>query len=130
MSRGVVLFDGLCPLCRKVVGVLTRLDWRGRLHFQDCRDTARLPRTSPPLDPAKLLDEMHLVTPAGRVHAGYAAVRWIAWRVPLMWPLAPLLYLPGVPWLGHRAYLWVARRRYRLVPCNHGVCQLPPRPGS
>lgn len=130
MSRAVVLFDGLCPLCQKIVTRLRRFDWRGRLHFQDARDVPNLPRTHPPLDPVKLLDEMHLVTPSGVIYAGYAAFRWMAWRIPLLWPLAPLLYLPGVPWVGRRAYLWVARRRYRLVPCSHGVCQLPRREGS
>ena len=129
MSRGIVLFDGQCPLCRKAVSLLGRLDWRGRLHFRDCRDTPNLPATSPPLSAARLLEEMHLVTPRGKVYAGYAAFRWMAWRVPVLWPVAPFLYLPGVPWLGHRVYLWVARRRYRLVPCEHGVCRLP-RGGS
>ena len=130
MRRAIVLFDGLCPLCQRASRLLTRLDGRGTLHFQDARDTANLPAADPPLDPPRLLEEMHLVTPGGRVYAGYRAFRWLAWRLPVLWPVAPLLTLPGVPWLGNRLYLWVARRRYRLAPCHHGVCQLPPRAGS
>ena len=38
-----------------------------------------------------------------------------------------LLYIPGVPGLGQRLYLWVARNRFRLVPCHGGVCTLPPK---
>ena len=57
-----------------------------------------------------------------RVH-----IRWMAWRIPVLWWLAPLLYLPGVPWLGRKLYRWVAKNRYDLVPCKDGVCALPKR---
>jgi hypothetical protein len=29
---------------------------------------------------------------------------------------------------GQKIYLWVARNRFRLVPCHGGVCSLPPSP--
>jgi predicted DCC family thiol-disulfide oxidoreductase YuxK len=124
-GKGVVLYDGVCPLCQRSVRVLRRLDWLRRLHFQDCRDTANLPPSAVPLELKKMLEEMHVVTPdRQRAHAGFAAFRWIAWRVPVLWWLAPLLYIPGVPWLGRRVYLWVAKNRYNLVPCGDGGCQV------
>jgi predicted DCC family thiol-disulfide oxidoreductase YuxK len=49
----------------------------------------------------------------------------MAWRLPLLWAVAPLLYLPGVPWLGQKVYLWVARNRFNLVPCHDGGCAVP-----
>ena len=120
-----VLYDGDCALCRKSVSLLQRLDWFHRLTYQSVRDQARIPHDAR-LHPERLLQEMHLVTPdGGRVYHGFAAFRWLAWRLPLLMPLAPLLYLPGVPWLGQRLYLWVARNRFRLVPCHGGVCTLP-----
>ncbi len=126
--RAQVLYDGQCPLCLKSVGLLKRLDWFGRLTYVNARDRARLPPSDAPLDPDRLLQEMHVLTPdSRRLYHGFAALRWIAWRLPLLWPVAPLLYLPGVPWLGQRLYLWVARNRFRLVPCHGGVCTLPPR---
>lgn len=125
--RAWVLYDGQCPLCQRSVAILRRLDWLGRLQFQDARQVDRLPRTLPPLDSERLLDEMHVVTPAGRVFSGFAAFRWMAWRLPLTLGLAPLCYLPGIPWVGQRVYLWVAKNRYKLVPCKDGVCQVPPR---
>jgi predicted DCC family thiol-disulfide oxidoreductase YuxK len=125
-GKGVVLYDGQCPLCQRAVRWLQRLDWFKRLHFQDCRDTANLPKSDGPLILDRLLDEMHLVTPdRTRTYAGYQAFRWIAWRLPLTVWLAPLLYVPGVPWLGNKLYLWVAKNRYNLVPCKDGVCTLP-----
>ncbi len=127
--QGQVLYDGQCPLCRKSVGILKSLDGLGLLTYVDARDHNHLPPSDAPLDPERLIQEMHLLTPDGRrLFHGFAALRWIAWRLPLLlWPLSPFLYIPGVPQLGQRLYLWVARNRFRLVPCHGGVCTLPPR---
>ncbi|MFL5243623.1 MAG: thiol-disulfide oxidoreductase DCC family protein [Gemmataceae bacterium] len=124
-SQAIVLFDGQCPLCLKSVAALRRLDWLHRLHPQNARDLATLPRREPPLEPDRLLQEMHLLTPDGReIYHGFEAFRWMAWRLPLLWPLAPLLYLPGMKAFGQRVYLWIARNRFRLVPCHGGVCRV------
>ena len=124
--KAIVLYDGLCRFCQRGVRILKRLDWRGRLSYQDCRDTANLPPCAEPLELPRMLEEMHVVTPDRR-HAlhGYRAVRWLLWRLPLGWPVTPLLYIPGVPWLGNKVYRWIARHRYELVPCKDGVCTLP-----
>lgn len=122
-DRAVVLFDGDCRFCRKSVALLRRLDWAKSLHFQSARDVDRLPPSAVPLVPAELLTEMHLVTPdRRRVLKGFRAIRWLAWRLPALMPVAPLLYLPGVLPLGDRVYRWVARNRFDLVPCHDGGC--------
>ena len=121
-----VLYDGQCPLCLKSLGYLKRLDWLHRLSYVNVRDPGQVP-PHPLLEPQRLLEEMHLITPDGRqVYHGFGAFRWLAWRLPALWLLVPLLYLPGIPALGQRLYLWVARNRYQLVPCHGGVCELPP----
>jgi predicted DCC family thiol-disulfide oxidoreductase YuxK len=126
-QRAAVLYDGQCAFCRKSVALLQRLDWLGQLRYQDARDVAQLPASATPLDPQRLLDEMHVVPPDGRrLYHGFAALRWLAWRLPLLWPFAPLMYLPGVLPLGQGLYLWIARNRFRLVPCHGGVCSIHP----
>jgi predicted DCC family thiol-disulfide oxidoreductase YuxK len=73
-----------------------------------------------------LIEEMHVVTPYGQhAYAGFRAFRWIAWRLPLTMLVAPLLYVPGVPWLGNKVYRWVAKHRFQLVPCDDGGCKVP-----
>lgn len=124
-----VLYDGQCPLCLKSVLWLKRLDWLHRLRCLDARDPANVPAVEPPLELARMLEEMHLVAPSGQVYHGFAAFRWMAWRLPALTLLAPFLYLPGVPTLGQKVYLWVARNRYDLVPCHEGLCTIH-RPGK
>jgi predicted DCC family thiol-disulfide oxidoreductase YuxK len=127
-EQAQVLYDGDCRLCRKSVEQLRRLDVWHRLSYVNVRENGQMRACQPPLDPERLLQEMHLVTPDGRrVYHGFAAFRWMAWRLPLLWPLAPLLYLPGVPTVGQRLYLWIARNRFRLIPCHGGVCTRPDR---
>ena len=126
VGKGIVLFDGECPFCQRSVRILKRLDWLGQLHFQSARDTAHLPDARVTLDTEKMLEEMHVLTPSrDATYAGFRAFRWMAWRIPLLMPFAPLKYLPGIPWLGNRVYLWIARNRFKLVPCQDGVCALP-----
>jgi predicted DCC family thiol-disulfide oxidoreductase YuxK len=127
-GKGIVLFDGNCLLCQRSVRILMLLDWRKKLEFQDCRDTANLPACDVPLEAGELLEQMHLVTPDRRQsYKGFAAFRWMAWRMPPTWIIAPFLHLPGARWIGNKVYLWVARNRYHLVPCKDGVCTLPNR---
>jgi len=127
-KRAIVLFDGQCPLCRKTTDVLKRLDWLHRLRFHDCRDEAGIPANSAGLTPERMIAEMHVLS-ADRKCAlsGFRAVRWIAGRVPLLWPIFPLLFLPFMPRLGQKLYVWVARNRFQLVPCRGGVCTIPPK---
>ncbi len=124
--RAQVLYDGRCPLCLKSIALLRRLDWLRVLVYVDVRDPDQLAACDLPIEPSRLLEEMHLITPGARqVLHGFRAFRWMAWRLPALWLIAPLLYLPGVPTFGQRVYLWVARNRFRLVPCHGGVCTLP-----
>lgn len=123
-GKAVVLYDGQCPLCQRAVRLLKRLDWLRRLGYQNCRDTDHWPPSAEPLSLKALLAEMHVVTPdRKRAPSGFRAIRWMAWRIPLLLPLAPLMYLPGARWLGTRLYLWIARNRYNLVPCE-GECSV------
>ncbi len=124
-AKARVFYDGHCPLCRASVRTLRRLDWLHRLEYVDVRRPDEPLLLHPLVAGAPLLEQMHVLPPAGtRIYGGFAAFRWLAWRLPPLWPIAPLLYLPGVPWFGQRVYLWIARHRFRLVPCHEGRCTI------
>jgi predicted DCC family thiol-disulfide oxidoreductase YuxK len=130
-GKAIILYDGQCPLCQKSVAILKRLDWLDRLTYHDARQSDTLPESEIPLDPQKLLEEMHLLTSDRKqVYVGFFAFRWIAARIPVLMGLFPLLFLPGVPALGTRVYRWVAKNRFGLVPCHDGQCQVPRPPAS
>jgi predicted DCC family thiol-disulfide oxidoreductase YuxK len=119
--QAMLLYDGQCPFCIRSVKLAKRLDWLNRLRPVDAR-TVTDPAVT--ISPDRLMEEMHLITPgAAQIYNGFGAFRWMAWRLPLLWALAPFLYLPGVPTMGQKIYLWIARNRFQLVPCHGGVCQ-------
>ena len=77
-GKAIVLYDGACPLCRKSVALVRRLDWLGRLSYQNAREVGKLPPCRVPLDPERLLAEMHVVPPdRRRDYAGFRAFRWL-----------------------------------------------------
>ena len=127
-TKGIVLYDGECPFCRKSVSILRTLDTRQRLDIRDCRNPDNIPPAASSIPAKRFLDEMHLVAPSGKVYSGFKAFRWMAGRMPLTMLLWPLLFIPGVPWIGQKAYLWIAKHRYELTPCDDtGECKLPPK---
>lgn len=129
--RAQVLYDGACPFCLKSVDLLRRLDWDKNLDYVDMRQPAHPALQGLATDSDAFLEQMH-VLPPGENHLldGFEAVRWITWRLPAAFWLTPFLYLPGVPALGQRLYLWIARNRFRLVPCHHGVCAIQKKQGT
>jgi predicted DCC family thiol-disulfide oxidoreductase YuxK len=120
-ERALVLYDGDCPFCVSSVATLRRLDWLGALAYGNVRDE-ELRSRFPDVDPARLLQRLHLVTPGRRrVLDGFHAFRWIAGRLPLLWGLWPFLWIPGVAPLGARIYDAVARNRFAFGSCDSGA---------
>ena len=114
----LVLYDGGCGVCSRTVSLVSRLDVFGRVRFADVvRDWERLSREHPALDRGRCLAEMHVITPPGRIAAGFDACRSLAWVLPLGWLTLPLLYFPGVAPVGRRLYRAVAAHRTTATAC-------------
>ena len=112
-AADVVIYDESCGLCRATVRALRRLDWRGSLRFLPLQD----PRTRdwyPDLTPEKLEKYVHVVDARGRRRLGAEAGRYLTRRVPALWPMAPLLHIPGSAPLWHWLYEQISRRRHCL----------------
>ena len=122
-----VLYDGFCPLCRRTIKFLRSLDLFEQVRFGDFRagalqETNR--RHSLKLTSAELEEQMFVIR-KGRPLAGFAGYRALAGVLPLFWPLFPLMFLPGVPWIGQGIYQRVARQRLAGTRCGLKGC-----PGS
>ena len=111
-GRATVLYDGRCGFCLASVKRLQGLDLFGYLELVDFHSVPDVARLHPELTPEKCHSRMQLIEPDGRLTEGFFAVRRLSLRLPLLWPIAPLVWVPGMGWLGQRAYDWVARRRF------------------
>ena len=124
-DRDLVIYDGQCRFCRGQIGLLRRLDPRGRLAFVSLHDSS-VARDFPELSPDRLHAEMVVVDRQGRAYGGVDAVRFLSRRLAALWPLAPLLHLPGSGPLWRALYRFIARHRYRIAGrCDDGTCRLP-----
>jgi predicted DCC family thiol-disulfide oxidoreductase YuxK len=107
----VVIYDGRCPVCRRAVERLHRWDWRDRLAFLRLHDPD-VARRWPDLSHEKLMQSVHVITPDGDRLRGARAMRRLSRMLPALWPLVPLLHLPGSLSVWQWGYDWFARHRY------------------
>ncbi len=112
--RAKLLYDGDCCFCARAARRLARLDVSGRLELVDLRrtDTRAL---DPRLTPELCEGAVQLLESDGRLCGGFLAVRRLSVLLPVLWPLAPLLRLPGASRLGPRLYEAVQKARFRLT---------------
>ena len=106
-----VIYDGGCKMCRQVIAWARRLDVLGGMICLEAQDQRSLAESGlGEMDQAKLLENMHAIC-GKRLWIGYDAYRQAAWRLPLFWPLLPILYLWPVTRIGRRTYRRVADSR-------------------
>ena len=124
-DRDTVLYDGQCRFCRGQIAMLRRFDPTGRLRFLSLHDPV-VAGEFPELGPEELAREMHIVDTRGRCRSGAEAVRYLSRQLPLLWPLAAPLHLPGSLPLWNWLYGVIARNRFRIAGrCDEGSCRVP-----
>jgi len=123
-AHDTVLYDGQCRFCQRRIANLRRLDLGRRLEFVSLHDD-RVARDFPEVSREQLLEEMFVVDTAGHARSGATALRYLSRRLPLLWPLAPLLHIPGSLPAWNWLYRLVARNRMRLGgTCAEGTCRV------
>lgn len=108
-GRLIVWYDGACPLCRREIGLMRRLDRAGRIAFIDA--SAR--DGDCPLERRVLLSRFH-ARENGVVVSGASAFAAMWRAIPLLRPLGLVARLPGVLALLEWAYGRFLRVRPRL----------------
>jgi predicted DCC family thiol-disulfide oxidoreductase YuxK len=122
-----VFFDGQCPLCRREIDLLRRLDrGRGKIRCTDIAGADFDPATLG-VDRATLMARIHGRLPDGRLVEGVEVFRQLYAAVGFGW-LVAATRLPGISHLLDGAYGVFAKNRLRLTGrCNDTTCELPAR---
>src|ERR1700758_1529106 len=118
-----IIYDGQCGFCIRILNLFRRVDLKSALAFYDSHLRTTLERF-PQLRHADLADAMYTIAEDEAPYQGFYSFRRILWVSPLMWPMLPLFYFPGVSFLGERIYAWVARNR-KNFGCASSSCELP-----
>ena len=104
-----VWFDGGCPLCRREIALLRRLDRRGAVAFVEVGGLE-----SCPMDRADLLARFHAQETGGPMLSGAAAFAAMWRAIPGLRTLGRLAQIPAILWGLERAYRLFLRVRPRL----------------
>ena len=128
-NRHIVLYDGECSLCTFQMKVLTWLDWCNRIRLVpiDDPETGQIART---LYRETLEGALPCVRLDNRISRGARCIRFVGLRLPLLAPVALILWLPGVIWIAEKIYAWVSRNRHllsRLFGCKDACRIMPAR---
>jgi len=120
-----VWYDGDCELCLRCARIIRALDLFGRIRVVNFRQPGTRARWQG-VDHQRAEGELLVRTTRGRWYGGFLAFRWMAWRLPLGWGIAPWLYVPGIAWLGQRVYAWAARHHDLFFgkTCEAGACRV------
>jgi predicted DCC family thiol-disulfide oxidoreductase YuxK len=120
-----VFYDGDCTFCIGNARAVGMLDLFRRIQLVDFRAPGAT-AAWPDFDAGRAEQELLIRTRQGTWLGGFHAFRWMAWRLPLLWWLAPILSMPGVAVVGVPLYAWVSRRRFLLSGrrCADGSCRL------
>lgn len=110
MSKLIVWHDGGCPLCRKEISVMRRLDRRGAIEFVD---VTRTQASACPIDSTTMLARFH-ASEDGKLLSGAAAFAAMWRAIPLLRPLGLAARAPWVLAAFERIYMRFLRMRPRL----------------
>jgi predicted DCC family thiol-disulfide oxidoreductase YuxK len=122
-----VFFDTMCPVCNRAKRQLERLDWLGRLKFEDLHDRKLCEQALPGVTYAQQLRAMYVLRPDGEYFAGFNALRALMPVLPifwLFWPIWAMAWIPGFSHVGHAVYRYIARNRFKYASCDSEVCSL------
>jgi predicted DCC family thiol-disulfide oxidoreductase YuxK len=105
-----MIYDGRCGFCVRSMAWFLAFDGLGQIRVRNFRT-----EPSPMVSDAQLEKHLYLVLPDGRALPGFEAYRYVVLRVPGLWWLVPLFYVPVLSrLLGRPIYDWVAAHRSQL----------------
>lgn len=123
--QNILVFDGQCQYCIKSVEVLRRADLFNKVRYIDLNKEIDLTNIHPRLTKSLALSQLNLIDPSLKMAGGFYAVRRLAMICPLLWPLVPVFYLPGMGIVGSYIYKFIAKNRYFFHfnrTCDNHAC--------
>jgi hypothetical protein len=123
-GRVEVHFDSANPVHQRALRLMRAFDLLERLEFHDRPVTG--PGAAADVPSGWSLATLTVVT-RGQPRHGTAALRAIAWSLPVLWPVAPVLALTGAGQVANVVHGWFATRPADAAPVEYGSTPVPPR---
>ncbi|MDM8559300.1 DUF393 domain-containing protein [Candidatus Parabeggiatoa sp. HSG14] len=123
MSTVTMYFDGMCPLCKREVALLKRLDKTGKIKWHDI-STGLGDLAEENITFEEAMQQLHARDRNNKIRKGVDAFITIWRELPYFRVLAFLGSLPGIKWLAKVSYAVFAKRRLKVHPqqCDNKTC--------
>ena len=119
-------YDGECPLCVRVVIFLKHFDFLGAISYRSVQQIGAEDTGITDIDNEELLLNIYGKTKSGKILKGIDVYRYAFIRMPLLFWIGILLYVPGIYHIGNLVYGWVAANR-NTERCTEDNCgYIPP----
>lgn len=112
-DTNVVIYDGDCPMCTFQMKLLTWMDWFNVTTLLPISDP-KVQAIAPQISREDLMSAIHCLDKQGHIHRGARCIRFVSLRMPLLIPLAIILWIPGVIWFAEKIYQWISANRLIL----------------
>lgn len=125
-----VLYDGQCVICNSSRRIVSKLDWRRAVKWYDLHSPEEAGTHFRDIPREDAMGQVHVRDGSGATYAGFLGTRRMLKELPLTFPLWLLLQVPGMTWVGHKVYRWIARNRYTVnrifgAPvCDTDTCRI------
>jgi predicted DCC family thiol-disulfide oxidoreductase YuxK len=121
---GWILYDGGCGFCFGWIHLWKKVVARRGFAVKDLQSASA--DGSLQVSRENLLDDILVLTRAGKIESGAKAYLYVARQIWWAWPFYAICSLPGFNGILWRGYRWFNRNRYRIS--RH--CPLPQQAGA
>jgi predicted DCC family thiol-disulfide oxidoreductase YuxK len=120
-----MIYDGQCTFCKRSMAWLLAFDGLGQIRTRDYRTDPSPVVASEDVDKA-----LYVVIDDNRALPGFDAYRYVVARVPGLWWMIPLFYIPLLSRaVGRPVYNWIASHRHVISTCAVSPVQSSDRGG-
>jgi predicted DCC family thiol-disulfide oxidoreductase YuxK len=121
-GKGWILYDGGCGFCFRWVHFWEKVVAGRGFALKDLQSAYS--DGSLQISQKNLLDDIQILTRAGKLESGANAYLYVTRQIWWAWPFYGIFSLPGFNWILWQGYRWFNRNRYRIS--RH--CPLPEHP--
>ena len=93
-AKDTILFDGQCRFCQAHIRAVQRAGGGRQFAYVSLHDPEAAKWVAD-IAPSQVMREMYVITRSGHRLGGIDAVRYVTRRLPLLWPFALILHIPG-----------------------------------
>jgi len=109
-----LIYDGNCQFCQKTITKIKVMDLWATLKFINFHDVTEMQTLHPELTEEKVKRRVYLIDERGRISGGFDAFRKLSLSMPMLYPVIPIFFFPGMRFFGNLFYRFFARHRKYL----------------